>query len=214
MAERKSTTVRSLVSDRWPVRRSSSSVRDMSACRSRCAPSTRASTWSVSISTTARSSALNDWSLVHRRHHRRRCRSDRWRPVATGRSSDEPTSIGFDVRHHHGADTASRWRSRPSFIESAVDLIGQHVSPGCTVVLESTTYPGTTEEMVAPRLEELSGLEGRCRLPRRLLARADRPGQRDVGLRPHPQGGRRDSRRSRSSGAGVLRPPGRHARCR
>lgn len=46
-----------------------------------------------------------------------------------------------------------------SFIESAVALLGEHVANGCTVVLESTTYPGTTDELVAPKLEEMSGLK-------------------------------------------------------
>lgn len=46
-----------------------------------------------------------------------------------------------------------------SFIESAVELLGEHVGDGCTVVLESTTYPGTTDELVAPKLEEMSGLK-------------------------------------------------------
>jgi nucleotide sugar dehydrogenase len=32
------------------------------------------------------------------------------------------------------------------------------MQPGCLVVLESTTYPGTTEELVGPLLEEVSGL--------------------------------------------------------
>ncbi|SDD46986.1 nucleotide sugar dehydrogenase [Glycomyces harbinensis] len=36
---------------------------------------------------------------------------------------------------------------------------GQHLTPGALVVLESTTYPGTTEEVVAPILREESGLE-------------------------------------------------------
>ncbi|QOH58101.1 nucleotide sugar dehydrogenase [Rhodococcus rhodochrous] len=45
-----------------------------------------------------------------------------------------------------------------TFIElSARDLM-VHVSPGCTVILESTTYPGTTEELMVPILEEGSGL--------------------------------------------------------
>lgn len=45
-----------------------------------------------------------------------------------------------------------------SFIESAGHLLAPHVTAGCTVVLESTTYPGTTEEVLAPILEQDSGL--------------------------------------------------------
>ncbi len=45
-----------------------------------------------------------------------------------------------------------------SYIESAAGLLAPHVRPGCCVVLESTTYPGTTEELVAPILEAGSGL--------------------------------------------------------
>jgi UDP-N-acetyl-D-glucosamine dehydrogenase len=40
-----------------------------------------------------------------------------------------------------------------SFIVSATDAIARHLHPGMAVVLESTTYPGTTRELVAPRLE-------------------------------------------------------------
>jgi UDP-N-acetyl-D-glucosamine dehydrogenase len=45
-----------------------------------------------------------------------------------------------------------------SFIESAGHLLARHLSAGCTAVLESTTYPGTTEEVLAPILEQGSGL--------------------------------------------------------
>jgi UDP-N-acetyl-D-glucosamine dehydrogenase len=39
-------------------------------------------------------------------------------------------------------------------VESAVDTVARHLHPGMLVVLESTTYPGTTDEVVRPRLEE------------------------------------------------------------
>ncbi|MEU9133441.1 nucleotide sugar dehydrogenase [Kitasatospora sp. NPDC048540] len=45
-----------------------------------------------------------------------------------------------------------------SYIESSARLLASHLRPGATVVLESTTYPGTTEELLAPLLEEGSGL--------------------------------------------------------
>ena len=45
-----------------------------------------------------------------------------------------------------------------SYIESAARMLATHLRPGATVVLESTTYPGTTEELLAPILEEGSGL--------------------------------------------------------
>jgi len=45
-----------------------------------------------------------------------------------------------------------------SFISQAATTLGPHLRPGATVVLESTTYPGTTEELVGPALEESSGL--------------------------------------------------------
>jgi nucleotide sugar dehydrogenase len=40
-----------------------------------------------------------------------------------------------------------------SAIESATEMIRQHIHPGLLVVLESTTYPGTTDEIVRPALE-------------------------------------------------------------
>jgi UDP-N-acetyl-D-glucosamine dehydrogenase len=40
-----------------------------------------------------------------------------------------------------------------SYIEKTADAIAARLRPGQLVVLESTTYPGTTEEVVRPRLE-------------------------------------------------------------
>jgi len=45
-----------------------------------------------------------------------------------------------------------------SFVDGAADTIAAHIQPGQLVVLESTTYPGTTRERVLPRLDE-TGLE-------------------------------------------------------
>src|SRR6476661_8605388 len=44
-----------------------------------------------------------------------------------------------------------------SFIETAASDLVPHLRPGVLVVLESTTYPGTTEELLRPVLEQ-SGL--------------------------------------------------------
>ncbi|MEV6512914.1 nucleotide sugar dehydrogenase [Streptomyces sp. NPDC051642] len=47
-----------------------------------------------------------------------------------------------------------------TYIESCARTLGEHLRPGATVVLESTSYPGTTEELLVPLLEEVSGLKG------------------------------------------------------
>jgi UDP-N-acetyl-D-glucosamine dehydrogenase len=45
-----------------------------------------------------------------------------------------------------------------SFIEASAHTLARYLRPGATVILESTTYPGTTEELVGPILSEGSGL--------------------------------------------------------
>ena len=45
-----------------------------------------------------------------------------------------------------------------SFIEAAGSMLSRHLHSGATVVLESTTYPGTTVELLVPILEAGSGL--------------------------------------------------------
>ncbi|MEY4323727.1 MAG: hypothetical protein RL410_1508, partial [Actinomycetota bacterium] len=40
-----------------------------------------------------------------------------------------------------------------TFVESAVQMTSENLKPGALVILESTTYPGTTEELVRPVLE-------------------------------------------------------------
>lgn len=45
-----------------------------------------------------------------------------------------------------------------SFVMSATEQIASYVHPGLLVMLESTTYPGTTDELLLPKLQE-SGLQ-------------------------------------------------------
>ena len=46
-----------------------------------------------------------------------------------------------------------------SYLKTSSQDIAKHLTKGTVVVLESTTYPGTTEELIKPILEEGSGLK-------------------------------------------------------
>ena len=46
-----------------------------------------------------------------------------------------------------------------SYILDATDELAKYMHPGVVVVLESTTYPGTTREILLPKLTENSGLK-------------------------------------------------------
>ena len=46
-----------------------------------------------------------------------------------------------------------------SYVKNSTIEISKHMTKGTMVVLESTTYPGTTEELIKPILEEGSGLK-------------------------------------------------------
>lgn len=45
-----------------------------------------------------------------------------------------------------------------SYVRDSAKEVSKHLKPGTMVVLESTTYPGTTEELIRPILEKGSGL--------------------------------------------------------
>jgi len=47
-----------------------------------------------------------------------------------------------------------------SYVEGTADAIAPHLRPGQLVILESTTYPGTTDGLLRARLEAGSGLSG------------------------------------------------------
>lgn len=46
-----------------------------------------------------------------------------------------------------------------SYVRKSTEDVAKYLKKGSIVVLESTTYPGTTEELMKPILEELSGLK-------------------------------------------------------
>lgn len=48
----------------------------------------------------------------------------------------------------------SKYTPDVSYIKGAVETICRHLKPGKLVILESTTYPGTTEEFIRPLLEK------------------------------------------------------------
>ncbi len=45
------------------------------------------------------------------------------------------------------------------YVKSAAELVGKNLKKGAIVVLESTVYPGVTDEFIAPILERESGLK-------------------------------------------------------
>jgi UDP-N-acetyl-D-glucosamine dehydrogenase len=81
--------------------------------------------------------------------------------LAAGRfraTTEERDLAGFDVAVIAVPTPLRDGSPDLTHIEDAARTLGRYLTPGATVVLESTTYPGTTEELVGPLLEEVSGL--------------------------------------------------------
>ena len=92
-----------------------------------------------------------------------------------------------------------------SHVVSAAEAVAAHLQRGQLVILESTTYPGTTDEVLLPTFQR-GGLRGRSRFPPRLLSRADRSGQRPVHRQGDPQAGRRRHARVHPAGGAPVSP--------
>lgn len=71
-------------------------------------------------------------------------------------------------------------------VESSVRMVAKHLHPGMLVVLESTTYPGTTEEFAQPLLEE-SGLKAGVDFHLAFSPERIDPGNATYGLRNTPK---------------------------
>jgi UDP-N-acetyl-D-glucosamine dehydrogenase len=81
--------------------------------------------------------------------------------LASGRyevSTEGKACAGFDIAVITVPTPLRDGSPDLSHIESSALSLARYVRPGSTVILESTTYPGTTEELVGPVLEEGSGL--------------------------------------------------------
>jgi len=81
--------------------------------------------------------------------------------LATGRfrpSDDAAHMAGFDVAVIDVPTPLSDGTPNLSHVEEAASTLALHLRAGATVILESTSYPGTTEELVVPILNEGSGL--------------------------------------------------------
>jgi UDP-N-acetyl-D-glucosamine dehydrogenase len=81
--------------------------------------------------------------------------------LATGRfePTDDPRRTeGFDVAVIDVPTPLTDGVPNLSHVTDSAAMLAPRLRVGCTVILESTTYPGTTEELVAGILEEGSGL--------------------------------------------------------
>jgi UDP-N-acetyl-D-glucosamine dehydrogenase len=74
-------------------------------------------------------------------------------------TADYNTAAGFDVAVITVPTPLKESLPDLSFIEDSARSLATHMTSGCTVILESTTYPGTTEELLVPILETGSGLQ-------------------------------------------------------
>jgi UDP-N-acetyl-D-glucosamine dehydrogenase len=83
------------------------------------------------------------------------------RALATGRyePTDDPgRTEGFDVAVIDVPTPLTDGAPNLSHVQDASAMLAGSLRAGATVILESTTYPGTTEDLVAGILEEGSGL--------------------------------------------------------
>lgn len=81
--------------------------------------------------------------------------------LATGRFQPTDAHInldGFDIAVIAVPTPLREGIPDISYIESASKTLGVRLKPGAMVILESTTFPGTTQEVVGPILEAESGM--------------------------------------------------------
>jgi len=87
--------------------------------------------------------------------------------IAQATRAEKPFTATLDFRKASQADALIMCVPTPlngnrepdmTYIENTAKAIGPYVRSGQLIVLESSTYPGTTDEVVKPIIEKLSGL--------------------------------------------------------
>ncbi|MGW0795943.1 nucleotide sugar dehydrogenase [Streptomyces sp. NPDC002692] len=78
--------------------------------------------------------------------------SGRYRPSRT-----QDALVDFDVAVITVPTPLKDRQPDLSYVQAAVRTLGAHLKPGATVILESTTHPGTTRDVVVPILEKVTG---------------------------------------------------------
>ena len=101
-----------------------------------------------------------------------------------------------------------------SFIVAATEAVKRTLRPGQAIILESTTYPGTTREIMLPALESTGLKVGEDFFLAFSPERVD-PGNPTYQTRNTPEGGRGHHRRTaaRSPWPSTSRPSTRWCRC-
>ena len=170
---------------RWSSKRPASRSAGSTSIRGRSMPSRRGESYIKHIGADRVAAAVARGRFT--RHHRLRAAARRVTPSS---SASRRRSAGI-ASPTCPTSTTRRRRSRRA------------CGKGQLIVLESTTYPGTTDEEVLPILEA-TGLHVPCGLPARVLARARGPGQPAVQHEDHPQGRRAASTPTSTEAAVAL----------
>ena len=128
--------------------------------------------------------------------------SGRYRPVADAAGLGE-----FDVAVITVPTPLTEGVPDLAPIRSAAECVGPLRAAGVPRRVGVDDLPGHHRRTARTGAGSGVGLEGRGRLPRRLLARAHRPGQHRVDTGSHPEGRRRPDARVPGGGRSVLRTP-------
>jgi hypothetical protein len=155
------------------------------------------------ISAQARRAAGRRRVLRRRRLRRRARRGAGIRPVPA--IGERRCLRRLRRRGDHGADPAAGRLPDLAYVEAASRTLSHYLRPGATVIVESTSYPGTMQEQVLRWLEEVSGLTAGTDFHLGLQPGTHRPREPAWTLVTTPKKFLGHRRRLAGRGAGLLR---------